>query len=192
MGPIMVPGLTNLWRQINTSIAILQSYCSPLSPPAKPSPHPNQVFLGCPGHVRLKCAGEKSAPASSMSTGTAPLRAPSGEMTFPNAILAPVRSPCSQDQLPKDAHPFQASEARTMLVLQQKGKRVSRSSTCPTLLFGPQNSLTWAPHLTKSFVKTSSSTSDFCSLLHPFQMETKAPGINTPPPSPKGALMSSF
>lgn len=142
MGPIMIPGLPNLWRQINTSIAIIQRYCPPLSPPARPSPHPNQVFLGCPGQVRLMCAGEKPAPASSVSTGTAPLRAPFGGMTFPNAILAPVRSPCSQDQLPKDANPFQASEARTMPVLQQKGKRVSHSSTCPTLLFGPQNSPT--------------------------------------------------
>lgn len=59
---------------------------------------------------------------------------------------------------------------------------------CPSLFFLPmpqllrlRNSLTCAPHLTKSLVKTSSFTSDFCSSIHPSQSETEALGINKHP-----------
>lgn len=49
-GLTLSPGLTNLWRQIITSIAIIQSLLT-IVPTCRPSPHPHQVFLRCPGCV---------------------------------------------------------------------------------------------------------------------------------------------
>lgn len=142
VGPQGTPDVPKAHRPWETGkyIPSNNSVCSLIVPTSRARPSPQQPGVPELPWTRLVCVEEKSTPAPSAGTATAPLKALLEGMPFPNAFLDLVRCPssqiCKHTSCPKTYVPFRPFRSEPNW-FPAKSKRLSHSRARPILFWGP-------------------------------------------------------